>query len=57
MSRYLEFEIYIADLLETKGLRTSEDLEEFSDTLHTSIENAFNDYATDYGIGDYEQQY
>lgn len=51
MSR-LEFEILIADLLEEKGFRTSEDLEEFSDDLHTSIENAM-----DYGINDYEQQY
>lgn len=57
MSRYLDFEIYIGDLLEEKGFRTSEDLEEFADTLHTAIENAFNDYAVDYGIGDYEQQY
>ena len=53
----LEFEIFIADLLEEKGFRTSEDLEEFADTLHTSIEIAFTDYATDYGIEDYEQQY
>lgn len=53
----LEFEIFIDDLLEEKGFRTSEDLEEFADTLHILIESAFTDYAMDYGIEDYEQQY
>lgn len=56
MSR-IEFEIFIADLLEEKEFRTAEELEKFSDTLHTYIENAFNDYAVDYGINDYECQY
>lgn len=56
MSR-LDFEIYVLEMLEEKRFMTSEDLEDFSDDLHASIEKAFTEYAMDYGIGDYEQQY
>ena len=50
----LNFEIIVGDLAEDEKPQTKEELEQFSSSLHESVENAIEAYASDNGIEDYE---
>lgn len=50
---WLDFEIYVGDLLEENGIKTTEELMSFSDDIHNRVEVAIADYAIDFGIEDY----
>ena len=53
----LEFEILISDMCEREGIESADDLEKFSDNLHSIIETALSDYAMDNDMEDYEPCY
>lgn len=53
----LEFEFLVIDMCEREDIKSAEDLEKFSDNLHTIIETALSDYAMDNDIEDYEPSY
>ena len=50
----MEFEIMIYEMIERFGIKSTEDLQGISEKLHSCIENAISDYATENGIEDYE---
>lgn len=54
---WLNFEIYIGDLLEEQNIRDADKLGKFSDELHQQLEMAVEDYANDTGIEDYDPVY
>lgn len=53
----VEFELSAMDFAEDSGVKTKDDLEQFSALLHEHLENAMLDYAMDLGIDDYDSQY
>lgn len=52
-----DFELAVMDLAEALEVKSKEDLEWLSCTLHEHLEIAVEDYAMDEGIEDYEAQY
>lgn len=54
---WIEFELVCMDLMEALEVKTRDDLEWLSCTLHEHLEIAAQDYAMDEGIEDYEAQY
>lgn len=56
-SDLLEFEIALEKFAFKCKVKTKDDLEWFSALLHDRLEIAMHDYATDFGIKDYEKQY
>ena len=58
MEERLRFEILIADLVENEGIKSANDLQNFSNDLHEYIENALIDYAYDNNFSeDYSPMY
>lgn len=53
----IEFELAAMDLAEALEVKTRDDLEWLSDTLHEHLETAMAEYAMDEGIEDYDSQY
>lgn len=53
----IEFELGAMDFAESCEVKTKDDLEWFSATLHEHLETAMQDYAMDEKIEDYEPQY
>lgn len=53
----IEFELAAMDFAEAYEVKTKDDLEWFSATLHEHLETAMQDYAMDLEIEDYEPQY
>ena len=53
----IEFELAAMDFAEACEIKTKDDLEWFSATLHEHLETAMQDYAMDEEIEDYEPQY
>lgn len=54
MNDWLNFEIYIGDLIVRQEIATGEALSKFAEELHEHVENAVCDYAMDEGFYDYE---
>lgn len=54
---FVEFEIAAMDFAEDCEVKTKDDLEWFSATLHEHLETAMQDYAMDEEIEDYDPQY
>lgn len=50
----LNFEIYVADLIEAMGPETIEEMEEISEALHNSLEIGIRDYLDCDDILDYD---
>lgn len=53
----IEFELAAMDFAEAYEVKTKDDLEWLSATLHEHLETAMQDYAMDEEIEDYEPQY
>ena len=53
----IEFELAAMDMAEALEVKTKDDLEWLSATLHEHLETAMMDYAMDGEIEDYEPQY
>lgn len=53
----IEFELVAMDFAGAHEVKTKDDLEWFSATLHEHLETAMQDYAMDEEIEDYEPQY
>ena len=54
---WLNFEIYIGDLLEKQNIMDAEKLGKFSDELHQQLEMSVQDYANGIGMNGYEPVY
>lgn len=54
---WLNFEIYVGDLLEEQNIKDADKLGKFSNDLHQQLEVAVIDYANDIGINDYDPVY
>ena len=57
MMTLIEFELGVMDLAEALEVKTADDLEWLSSTLHEHLETAMGDYAMDGEIEDYEPQF
>ena len=53
----IQFELVVMDFAEAYEVKTKDDLEWLSATLHEHLETAMQDYAMDEEIEDYEPQY
>lgn len=53
----IQFELVAMDFAEACEVKTKDDLEWFSATLHEHLETAIQDYAMDGGIEDYDPQF
>lgn len=49
---WLDFEIYIGDLLERQEIKSGSDLQNISEELHEHIEYALSDYADDNNLSE-----
>lgn len=54
---FIQFELVAMDFAESCEIKTKDDLEWFSSTLHEHLEIAMEDYAMDKEIEDYDPQY
>ena len=53
----IQFELAVMGFAEACEVKTKDDLEWFSATLHEHLETAMQDYAMDEEIEDYDPQY
>lgn len=49
----IEFELIIMDMIYKQNIKDADELRDFSDELHQSLELAVEDYALDEGIENY----
>ena len=56
-NNFLEFELFVMDLAADQKIQDPDELRDFSDRLHQSLELAIEDYALDMGMDNYEPVY
>ena len=54
---FLDFEILVMDMVADRDIKDPDQLRDFSDRLHQSLELAIEDYALDMRIDNYESVY
>lgn len=54
---FLDFEILVMDMVADRDIKNPDQLRDFSDQLHQSLELAIEDYAFDMGMDNYEPVY
>lgn len=54
---FLDFEIFVMDMVADRDIKDQDQLRDFSDQLHQSLELAIEDYALDMGMDNYEPVY
>lgn len=54
---FLDFEIFVMDMVADRDIKDPDQLRDFSDQLHQSLELAIEDYALDMRIDNYESVY
>lgn len=54
---WMQFELYVMDLVEQAKCETASDYENIAEKLHESVETAIQDMCFDAGIDDYSPSY